>query len=118
MSPGNGVALLDVFVIAISTRGTLSCALAELLPGTGSTRSLLSTDAVLIMSDPAVPASTVATIVSVADSPDARAPTVHVGPRYEPAVAEDDTSVSPPGSASVIATPVVASGPLLTTVTV
>ncbi len=55
--------------------GTLMSTLALLLPGTGSTLPVCCTVAVLVAVESAAPSSTVATIVIVATSPGASAPT-------------------------------------------
>ncbi|GBE24916.1 hypothetical protein BMS3Bbin02_01198 [bacterium BMS3Bbin02] len=78
MSPGFGAALLTVFVIATSTAGMVMSAVSPLFEGSGSA---WSDDPVAVFDCvvPAVPASTVALTVSVADAPEARVPTVQVG---------------------------------------
>lgn len=117
VSPSFGVGTSTVFVTARSMLGTENTALSESFELSVSVSVTLPTDAVLVIVDPVVPASTVTTMVSVADDPLAIVPTVHVDPTNAPDVAELETSVTPAGSPSVIATPVAGLGPLFDAVT-
>src|SRR5690348_7465107 len=116
--PRFGVGLLTVLVTCRSADG-LALIIAEpaLLPVFGSNWLPAVFVAVFVML-PGV--STVTVICSVALLPLFRAPTVHtpVPCTYVPCDGSDETYSTPPGKASVIATPVALFGPLLVAVIV
>ncbi|GBE24908.1 hypothetical protein BMS3Bbin02_01190 [bacterium BMS3Bbin02] len=60
--------------------GTFNAALSESLAGFVSVSVTFPTDAMFVIVDPDVPASTVTVMVSVSVAPEAIAPTVHVDP--------------------------------------
>ena len=94
---------------------TLVVCVELLLPGVGSV-VVLVTVAVLLNTVPcATLAFTVATMVRVADAPDARVPTVQVGVVHVPTEGVALTKVSPAGRLSVAATARALLGPLFVT---
>src|ERR1700687_4780919 len=111
-----GVALSTVFVMAMSAACPVTITDALLLPATGS--GCVSADLLAVFVSAEVLVS-VATMVSVALPPLARAPMVQVPATYVvPTLGAADTKVRPAGNTSVTTTPVAALGPLLVAVTV
>src|ERR1700687_1238835 len=111
-----GVALSTVFVMAMSAACPVTITDALLLPATGS--GCVSADLLAVFVSAEVLVS-VATMVSVALAPLARAPMVQVPATYVvPTLGAADTKVRPAGSTLVTATPVALRGPLLVAVIV
>src|SRR5262249_47156559 len=116
-SPTLGVVLLTDLAMATSACCGVVVAAAELLPGSGSNWSLWLIVAVLVW---ALALLMVARLVSVSGVVAGTVPTLHrpVVLSYVPRLGVAETKVRPPGSRSVTATSVAASGPALVRVIV
>src|SRR6516164_7054001 len=116
VSPTFGVGLLTDLVMARSACCGVSVTPALLLPGLGSNWSAAVIVAVLVCGPEL---TTRAWMVRVSGVAAGTMPTIHrpVVLLYVPRLGVADTKVRPPGSRSVTATLVAASGPLLVKVT-